>query len=91
MLRMNERALKEMEDQYPGITKQILRFENAVLPSCPHCASEDTADVQIGIIGRTIHITAATSKVKLIPNLPEPGKYFCNKCNKYFNPKVKKI
>ena len=85
MLRVDKKTFTHMEMGYPGIYEQILRFENAQLPSCPCCGSEDTADVQIGIIGRTINIVGATTKFRLIPNGPKPGKYFCNTCKEFFN------
>lgn len=85
MLKVDRKTLDEMEKQRPGVIEQIMRFENAQLPSCPHCGSDDTADVQIGVIGRTINIASATSKFKLIPNAPKPGDYFCNQCKKYFS------
>ncbi len=85
MITRSKSDLEEMEKQHPGIIDQIMRFENADLPSCPHCGSEDTANVQVGIIGRTIYIKAATTKVSLIPNGPKPGRYFCNHCRKYFD------
>ena len=84
MLRFNERRLQETEALYPGILEQIMRFENATLPECPHCDSENTADVQIGIIGRTTQIAAATTKFTLIPNGPRPGRYYCQNCKQFF-------
>lgn len=84
MLTVSEKGLEAMEADYQGITEQIMRFENAVLPSCPHCQSDNTADVQVGVIGRTMKISAATTKFKLIPYGPKPGKYYCNNCKKYF-------
>jgi len=84
MLKVYDKAIERMEEQYPEITKQILNFENADLLACPQCGSEDTADVQVGIIGRTIYIASATLKFTLIPNGPKPGRYFCNSCKKYF-------
>lgn len=85
MLKHSLVSIEGLEKKYPGIKEQILRFENAVLPFCSFCGSGDTADVQIGIIGRTIHICAMTTKFKLIPNGPKPGGYFCNSCNRFFN------
>ena len=84
MLKVNQKTLDEMERQHEGILKTIMRFENAELPACPQCASEDTAAVQVGVIGRTIYIATATSKFTLIPNGPRPGKYRCNSCKQYF-------
>lgn len=75
-----------LEERYPGITEQIERFENAVLPPCPHCGSEDTASVQVGIIGRTMNIAAFTKKFSLVPNMSDKkGEYRCRKCGKFFD------
>ena len=68
---------ENMEDSYPDITEQIRRFAEAELPSCPHCGSDNTASVQVGIIGRAITIAASTPKVKLVPNAKDKlGLYF---------------
>ena len=85
MLKADRKTLDQMERQYPGIVETILAFEQANLPACPHCRSEDTADVQCGVIGRTIHIAASTTKLKLVANGPKPGTHFCNACNKFFD------
>ena len=85
MLRIDEETMKRLEIQYPGICESILFFENAELPACPHCGSEDTANVQAGIIGRTISIATATTKFRLVPIRPKPGTYFCNVCKTYFD------
>jgi hypothetical protein len=84
MLKVDAEWIKNAESRYPGITGNIRWFEQQQLPACPHCASTDTADVQCGIIGRTISIGCATTKFKLIPNGPKPGQYFCNACEKFF-------
>jgi len=85
MIKISKEDLEQMESQHPGIIEQIMSFENAQLPTCTHCGSEKTADVQVGIIGRTIYITTATTKFHLIPNGPRPGRYFCNQCRKFFD------
>ena len=85
MLKIDKKKLNLLEKKYPGIRKTILGFDKAVLPVCPRCGSDNAADVQCGIIGRTIIIAVATTKIKLIPNGPKPGKYFCNTCEKFFN------
>ncbi len=85
MLKADKETLESMERNYPGIKEQINHFEKANLPPCARCKSNNIADVQVGIIGRTIHIAAATTKVKLIPNDPKPGRYFCNECEDFFN------
>jgi hypothetical protein len=75
-----------LEERYPGITEQIRQFENAELPPCPHCGSEDTASVQVGIIGRTINIASYTRKFYLVPNMSDrKGKYHCRQCRKFFD------
>lgn len=84
MLKIDEETLDELESKYPGIREQILGFEEATLPACPRCGSGDTADVNVGIVGRTISIAAATTTFKLIANGPKPGDYFCNECREFF-------
>jgi hypothetical protein len=85
ILKVDIAVLDQLEEQYPGIKEMILQFEAAHLPTCAHCASSNIAKVQVGIIGRTITIAAATTKLKLIPNGPRPGGYFCNACKAFFN------
>jgi len=84
MLKVSQEALDRMESQYSGIIEQIHRFENASLPSCPKCDATDTADVQVGAIGRTIGIASATTKFKLMLN-GRPEEYFCNICEEFFD------
>ena len=57
------------------------------LPPCSGCGSPNTARVSCGLIGRTILISAATSKFKLIPNPPKLGEYYCNDCGSFYPPK----
>ena len=83
-LKVDKETLDRMEVLYPAIVQSIQYFENAALPTCIYCGSEDTADVQVGIIGRTIHIASATTKFELIPNGPKPGAFWCNACEKFF-------
>jgi len=90
MIKVDQKTLDHMERLFPGILDNISQFEDAKLPACPRCGSGDTADVQCGVIGRTIHIAAATTKFKLIPNPPKPGEYFCNGCKRFFTPKKAK-
>lgn len=86
MLMIDETVLSELETTYPGIRNSILSFETAAFPVCLHCGSSDTADVQVGLIGRTLGIAAATTRFKLIPNGVKPDKYFCNSCEEFFAP-----
>ena len=60
-----------------------MRFENAELPPCTYCQSKITAYVQVGVIDRTICINGATTKFRLLPNGPKPGKYYSNDCGIY--------
>jgi predicted nucleic-acid-binding Zn-ribbon protein len=84
MLKVNQDELDRMESGYAGIIEQIRRFEDASLPACPKCGSADTAAVQVGVVGRTISIVAATTKVKLVPN-KRFGRCFCNECKEFFD------
>lgn len=87
MIKITEEVIREMEQQHPGITRTIWYFENMEIPACPTCGSGNTASVQVGIIGRTIYLAAATSKFHLTPNGPKKGEYFCNVCHRYFAPR----
>ena len=84
MLKIDNATLDEMESQRAGIKAQILSYDSKELPGCPRCGTGDTAKVIFGIIGRTIDIAVATTKVHLQPNAPGSGTYFCYKCGKYF-------
>lgn len=84
MIRITEDEIVRLESNYPGITEQIWSLEQADLPACPACGSTDTASVQVGIIGRTINIGAATTKIHLMLNANKDGVYYCNDCRKQF-------
>jgi len=84
MLKIDTAALDRMEQQHPGIREEVRLREEAVLPACSRCGSANTAKVECGIIGRTICLSSATTKFKLIPNPPMPGRYFCNECEEFF-------
>lgn len=84
MIRGDEATLAEMEAHYPGIRKTICSYENAVLPACTYCKSPDMAQVIVGIVGITMAIAGATSKVMLVAN-HAPGTYRCNACRRYFD------
>jgi hypothetical protein len=89
MLKVDEEWIGHSESAYPGIGEQIRSFEEAVLPVCSHCGSDNTANVQCGVIGRTIRLATATTKFKLLANGPKPGQFFCNACGRYFGRKGK--
>ena len=77
---------KSMDEQYPGFSEQSRKFDEAELPSCPHCGSTDTASVKVGVTGRTINLAGATMKFKLVPNAEDrKGEFFCNECEKFFD------
>ncbi|MDZ4851488.1 MAG: hypothetical protein SGI77_19535 [Pirellulaceae bacterium] len=84
MLKIDDRTLASLEEQYPGIRESIRKFDAADLPDCAPCGSDRTSRVLTGIIGRTINIAAATTKVKLIANGIGPGGYYCNACERFF-------
>ena len=86
MIRVTEDQIRHMEASYPGIAEQIQRFEAMELPPCPVCGSADTASVRVGIIGRTINLNAACSKVHFMLNANGKGIYFCNVCRQQFGP-----
>lgn len=84
MLKVTNEDLDRLEESYSGLRETVLRFESAETPLCPRCSSADTASVQVGLIGRTIALATATSKVRLIPNQTDEGEWFCNHCEHYF-------
>ena len=84
MPKFDEKTLEQLESQYPGIREQIARHDSVEIPACPHCGSDDTAIVHVGMVGRSIQIAGATTKFALVPNSPAPGTYRCNACKGYF-------
>jgi len=87
MLKINQSSLNSMESRYEGILESIKHFEEMQIPPCPRCNSTNTASVQVGVIGRTINLAAATTKFHLVTNGGQAfGKYFCNTCRHYFSP-----
>jgi len=85
MRKIDNQTVMRLESQYPGIGEQIDRFETTVTPACRHCQSADTAEVQVGIIGRIIAIAGATSRIHLIPDGPKPAAYWCYPCRTYYD------
>ena len=85
MLKIDEKTIAHVERQYPGFEEILLGFESAILPACSHCGSANTANVQVGCVGITQNLAAATTKFKLILNGPKPGKFFCNTCDEFFD------
>ena len=85
MLKIDEKTIVHVERQYPGFKEILLRLENAILPACSHCGSANTAKVQVGCVGITHNLAAATTKFKLMANGPKPAKFFCNTCDEFFD------
>lgn len=85
MLMIDSAKLNQIERDYPGIRDAILRLDATVLPECPCCGSDDTAVVKCGLVGRSMTMAIATTRLKLQPNGPAPGKYFCHACSEYFD------
>ena len=83
MLKVGKRQLRDMEQRYPGIGRTVRYYEDLDLPPCPACGSGQTAAVSAGVIGRSIHVSAATTKIRLLPNIV-PEDYYCNACKAYF-------
>ena len=79
MLKVSKSELSKLEKQYPGIGETIAHYESQVLPACMHCGSSDTAVTSCGLVGFSIAVAAATTKVKLFPN-GQGGRVFCNAC-----------
>jgi hypothetical protein len=84
MIRVDEEWLERVETLHPGIGRSIAYYEGLDVPPCPKCASADTASVSAGIVGRSIHVACATSKMRLVPN-GHPADYYCNSCGRYFD------
>jgi hypothetical protein len=58
---------------------------NMAVPPCTKCGSTQTASVQVGVVWVTIQLAATCPKVKLIPNGPKPGNWFCKSCSHFFD------
>ena len=85
MLKVNEDWIRQAEDAYPGFAKTLIHYESAALPPCTACRSSNTAKVSGGVIGRTIALAAAITKMKLLPNPDDSARYFCNDCEQFFS------
>ena len=83
MKTMDNKSIRELEEQYPEFRESLDTYESADLPLCPVCGSTTTAQVITGLIGRTINLAAATTKVKLLPN-GHPGDFHCEACDQFF-------
>jgi hypothetical protein len=86
VLKVTEQWIEKAEKSYPGIRETIAHYEARTLPHCPRCGSADSATVSAGLVGRSITVAAATTKIRLLSNGPRPGEFFCNACSTYFDP-----
>ncbi len=84
MLKIANESIERAEEIHPGFREMVDRYEALELPPCPGCDSADTARVSSGIVSRSIHLAAASSRFKLVPGIPE-GRYWCNACECYFD------
>jgi hypothetical protein len=76
MLKVSQEVIDQMERRRPGMRAMIEHYEVAMYPPCPHCQSDHVATVQVGVIGRTINLSAATTKFKLLANGPKARQLF---------------
>ncbi len=77
--------IDHLEDRYPGFKKCLDAYEETPCPPCPHCESNDTAFCSCGLVGRSMALAGATTRIKLHGNGPTPGEFFCNACSQYFD------
>jgi len=84
MLKITEDAICELDRQYPGFRDALAVYESRELPSCPTCGSIETAVVITGFVGMTISLSAATTKIRLVPN-GHPADFYCRACDEYFD------
>lgn len=85
MIRVDSVQIARLELRHPGITEQIIRFEEALLPACPYCGSADTGRVTVSYIGRVLNISLCTTKCRLVPIGGYLHKYGCNACDGFFD------
>ena len=88
MLKVDAAFMQQAEKLYPGFRETLDYYEALDLPHCPRCGSSDTAAVSAGLVGRSMHLAAATTKIKLLPN-GRPGSYYCNACSQFFDAPAK--
>jgi len=84
MLKVDQEWIARAEAQYPGLRKTIYSWDAMDLPPCPLCGSANTAKVSAGLVGRSLHLAAATTKIRLLAN-GYPADCYCNQCGRYFD------
>ena len=83
-IKTSNESLREAEAMYPGFRKNLDYYEALDLPPCPTCNSTNTAKVSAGLVGRSIALAAATTKIKLVPN-GHPADFHCGDCSRFFD------
>ena len=85
-LKVTQAWLDKVELRYPGFRESVDRYEARETPKCPTCGSDLTGVVASGIVGYSISLAAATTKLMLLPNREDhKGKYFCHGCRTFFD------
>jgi len=85
MVKVDREWLQHAEESHPGIIEIVDRLETAQYPACPKCGSSHrTAKVSAGLVGMSIHVAAASSRIKLLSN-GHPADFYCNECDTYFD------
>ena len=84
MLKVDREWIDRVETRYEGFREMVYRWDAMELPPCALCGSADTAKVSAGLVGRSIHLAGATTKIRLLPN-GHPADFYCNQCDQYFN------
>jgi len=84
MLTVTEDWLRKAEEMYPGFRHTLNYYELLDLPACPRCGSANSAKVSTGLVGRSIALAAATTKIKLLPN-GHPADFHCGDCGHFFD------
>jgi hypothetical protein len=84
MLKVDKEWIDRVDGKRPGFREMVECWDAMELPPCPSCGSADTAQVSAGLVGRSIHLAVATTKIRLLPN-GHPADYYCNQCQSYFN------
>ena len=84
MVKVNEQWIRAVEQVCPGFRATLNYYESLALPPCPKCGSLNSAIVSAGLVGFSIHLAAATTKFKLLPN-GHPADFHCADCGDFFN------
>jgi hypothetical protein len=84
MLKGSLEYYKRFEEKWPGFVNIIVKYENAILPTCPHCGSWHTAQVSAGFVSASFTLLRATTRFMIDPQ--HRGRLFCNDCKQFFTP-----